>query len=376
MPSYSETPLTMTVAARGNQQNNRAYRFIDLFAGIGGLRLGFEDAGARCVFASEIDKYALLTYRDNFDHSHPVAGDIRAVPSSDVPEHDILLAGFPCQPFSVAGISKRNALGRPHGFACTTEGTLFYEVARLLRDHRPAAFVLENVKHLVRHDSGRTFHLIVEILSQELGYRVSWKVIDARHWVPQHRERVFVVGFRDDVEFDWGTLLIPGLPTPNLGDILHPEDGSGIVEAPYTDSHGRPSEKYILTDKLWQYLQNYAKKHQLRGNGFGFGLVGAKDVARTLSARYYKDGSEILIRRRNPIPRRLTPRECSRLMGFDRGRKHPFRIPVSDTRAYEQFGNAVVVPVVKAVASLVLRALAQNSKLMRSGFRRPVLTRT
>ena len=182
------------------------FRFIDLFAGIGGLRMGFEGIGGQCVFASEIDKYSIQTYVANFGHDHPILGDIRSIASKEVPGHDLLLAGFPCQPFSLAGISKRNALGRPHGFACLTEGTLFHEVARLLRSHRPEAFVLENVKHLVRHDKGRTFEVMQDVLAGELGYDVHWRVIDAKPWVPQHRERVFIVGFRNTVPFDWNRL--------------------------------------------------------------------------------------------------------------------------------------------------------------------------
>jgi DNA (cytosine-5)-methyltransferase 1 len=334
-----------------------SFRFVDLFAGIGGLRAGFESIGGRCVFTSEWDKYAQITYRANFGAEHPIAGDILQIPSEHIPPHEVLLAGFPCQPFSIAGVSKKNALGRPHGFACETQGTLFFEVARILKHHTPPAFLLENVKNLATHDGGRTFRTIMMVLRDELGYHVHAKVLDARGVVPQHRERIFIVGFRDHADFSWDDVELPDAEHgPRLRSILHPENGPQSAEPPYTDARGRVSRRYVLTDHLWTYLQAYAAKHRRKGNGFGFGLVGADDVARTLSARYYKDGSEILIRRRRGTPRRLTPRECARLMGFDRPGRTDFQIPVSDTQAYKQFGNSVVVPVVEAVAR-AMRAL-------------------
>ena len=334
------------------------FRFIDLFAGIGGLRRGFEGIGGRCVFTSEWDKYAQVTYKANYATEHAIAGDIVQISSDHIPEHDVLLAGFPCQPFSIAGVSKKNALGRPHGFACDTQGTLFFEVARILNHHRPKVFVLENVKNLATHDGGRTFKTIRRVLKDELGYQVSWKIIDSRSFVPQHRERVFIVGFRDHIDFSWDALELPDRTTgPRLGSILHPEDGREPPEPPYTDKRGRVSSKYTLSDHLWGYLQEYAAKHKKKGNGFGFGLVGPNDVARTLSARYYKDGSEILVRRDKGPPRRLTPRECARIMGFDRPGQPLFKIPVSDTQAYRQFGNSVVVPVVEAVARVIRPAI-------------------
>ena len=261
----------------------------------------------------------------------------------------MLLAGFPCQPFSIAGVSKKNALGRPHGFDCDTQGTLFFEVERILEAHRPRAFLLENVKNLQAHDRGRTFDVITRTLRDKLGYCVWHKVLNARPFVPQHRERIFIVGFREDVDFEWSDLSEPPRDHwPVLRSVLHAEDGLEREER-YLDQRGRVLNKYTLTDHLWRYLQAYAAKHRAKGNGFGFGLVGPEDIARTLSARYYKDGSEILIRRRRGNPRRLTPRECARLMGFDNGDRH-WKIPVSDTQAYRQFGNSVVVPVVEAVA--------------------------
>lgn len=333
----------------------KTFTFIDLFAGIGGLRLGFEASGGQCVFTSEWDTFAQLTYRANFGEAHPIAGDIRQIQSEVIPNHDVLLAGFPCQPFSLAGVSKKNALGRPHGFACEAQGTLFFDVARIIRDKRPKAFLLENVKNLRSHDKGRTWATIQHVLTEELGYHVYSGVLDAKGVVPQHRERIFIVGFRELTDFSFGDIELPRPEFgPKLGSILHGGDGAELAEPPYTDSRGRVSRKYALTDGLWKYLQDYASKHRNLGHGFGFGLVGPKDTARTLSARYYKDGSEILIKRKRGNPRRLTPRECARLMGFDRPNRPPFRIPVSDTRAYKQFGNAVVVPVVEAVARAML----------------------
>ncbi len=345
------------------QERKRSFRFIDLFAGIGGMRLGFEAAGGECVFTCEWNPEARKTYEANFPCNHPVSGDIRDVRSQDIPPYDVLVAGFPCQPFSIAGVSKKNALGRPHGFHCETQGTLFFEVARLLEAHKPPAFVLENVKNLVSHDRGNTFRVILKTLREELGYSVHFRVIDARRWVPQHRERIFIVGFRTENGFSFDDLEMP-VPSlgPVIGSILHPEDGSEPPEAPYTVGvTASVAEKYVLSARLWKYLQDYAARHKAKGNGFGFGLVGPGDVARTLSARYYKDGSEILVARKDSNPRRLTPRECARLMGFDRpGRPH-FRIPVSDTQAYKQFGNAVVVPVVETVANGILPYIERDS---------------
>ena len=335
-----------------------AFRFIDLFAGIGGIRRGFEPLGGKCVFTSEWDRWAKLTYTANHPHDdHEVAGDITKIEAQDIPEHDLLLAGFPCQPFSIAGVSKKNALGRAHGFADETQGTLFFDVVRIIKAHRPKAFLLENVKNLVNHDKGRTFRIILGAL-RELGYYVPTpRVIDAKGYLPQHRERILIAGFREECGFTFDDLEVPSpLNGPRLQTILHPEDGSEKgPDKHYTDAAGRVSGKYVLSDHLWRYLQDYAAKHRAAGNGFGFGLVGPGDVARTLSARYYKDGSEILIDRgegRNP--RRLTPRECARLMGFDKPGESTFKIPVSDTQAYKQFGNSVAVPVIEAVARHML----------------------
>jgi DNA (cytosine-5)-methyltransferase 1 len=346
-------------------QADTRFRFIDLFAGIGGLRRGFEDLGGKCVFTSEWDKYSQQTYLANFAPDHEVVGDITKVPVETIPPHDLLLAGFPCQPFSIAGVSKKNALNRPHGFADETQGTLFFNVAQIIRHHRPRAFLLENVKNLVNHDKGRTFEVIHRTLTAELGYQVHWKVINSKSFVPQQRERIFIVGFREANDFTFDDIDLPDpLNGPKLGSILHPEDGTEEIEAPYTRGNiGTVSAKYTLTDHLWGYLQGYAEKHRAAGNGFGFGLVGPDDVARTLSARYYKDGSEILVAQPGRNPRRLTPRECARLMGFDGPKGKDFIIPVSDTQAYRQFGNSVVVPVVRAVAEHMLPWLVDRAEL-------------
>ncbi len=335
--------------------------FIDLFAGIGGMRLGFEEIGAECVFTSEWDEYSQKTYRANFG-DEPIAGDITNVDAEDIPAHDILLAGFPCQPFSLAGVSKKNSLGRAHGFACESQGTLFFDVARIIEHHRPKAFVLENVKNLINHDRGRTFEVIRRTLVEELDYHVQWRVIDARCFVPQHRERIFIVGFERDCGFSFDDVTLPDKNTwPMLGDILHREDDSEVSEPPYTHPLlGFVDPRYTLSTKLWKYLQDYAAKHRAKGNGFGYGLFGPDDIARTLSARYHKDGSEILIRQGGlrSNPRRLTPREAARLMGFETADRH-WEIPVSDTRAYRQFGNAVVPQVVAAIAEAMEPALAE-----------------
>ena len=314
------------------------------------MRRPFEEIGGRCVFTSEWDRFCKETYTANFpepaDSDHVFAGDIRpfAAQPYRVPEHDVLLAGFPCQPFSIAGVSKKNALGRPHGFLCDTQGTLFYDLAKILAYRRPPAFLLENVRNLERHDGGRTFATIMHVLEKELRYRVYHRVISSASWVPQKRERIFIVGFRDHrVAFDFQEMAIPKSDGPTLGTILDDE----------------VNPKYTLTEHMWSYLRSYREKHRSAGNGFGYSLFGAEDVARTLSARYYKDGSEILIRQKGRRPRRLTPRECARLMGFDEPGGGSFRIPVSDTQAYRQFGNAVVVPVARAVAKFMRPCIAE-----------------
>lgn len=318
---------------------NEKVRAIDLFAGIGGIRLGFEQAfgdDVETVFVSEWNKFSNETYRANFGDVPPIVGDITKVDADDVPEHDVLLAGFPCQPFSIAGVSKKNSLGRATGFADETQGTLFFDVARIIDAKRPMAFLLENVKNLTSHDKGNTFRVIMSVLTEDLGYHVYWRIVDGKAWTPQHRERIYIVGFRDDVDFDWADLEVP-------------ESGGVFADVQEQDV----ADKYTLSDRLWSYLQVYADKHKARGNGFGYGLVGPDDTTRTISARYYKDGSEVLVKQLGKNPRRLTPRECARFQGFP----DSFVIPVSDTQAYRQFGNSVCVPAVAAVARLMKDAM-------------------
>ena len=352
-PRAAALKMLRALAGEGEQEQDSycRFNFIDLFAGIGGLRRGFDAIGGHCVFTSEWNKFAQQTYVANFRDNHPIAGDITKIETADIPDHDVLLAGFPCQPFSIAGVSKKNSLGRSHGFACEAQGTLFFDVARILRDKRPAAFMLENVKNLQSHDKGRTFDVIIRTLTEELGYKIFFRVIDAKHFLPQHRERIVIVGFRDAVPFTWDDLRLPEKGSSLLRDILHPENGTEKPETPYTvGPDGLVNDKYTLTPKLWQYLKDYAAKHKAAGNGFGYGLVTPNDIARTLSARYYKDGSEILVSRGGrKTPRRLTPRECARLMGYP----DDFKIPVSDTQAYKQFGNSVAVPVFHEVARIM-----------------------
>lgn len=315
----------------------KLFRFIDLFAGIGGFRIAFSDEGGECVMSSEWDKYAQLTYQANFGEKPE--GDITKIAEEDIPDHDILTAGFPCQPFSIAGVTKHNALGNQHGLLHATQGTLFFDVARIIREKRPRAFLLENVKNLKSHDKGKTFQVIRQTLESELGYHIYYKILDARNVVPQHRERIYIAGFREPTDFAFPTL--PDLH-PKFRDIL--EDNV--------------DEKYTLSDHLWSYLQDYAAKHRAKGNGFGYGLTDLDGISRTLSARYYKDGAEILIPQGNKNPRRLTPRECARLMGYP----DTYQIVCSNTRAYKQFGNSVVVPVVKYIAETIVQTLYSRTE--------------
>ncbi|WP_299773024.1 DNA (cytosine-5-)-methyltransferase [uncultured Pseudoteredinibacter sp.] len=354
-------PKESTVSAKFDQilnsianppkSTSSEFTFIDLFAGIGGIRRGFESIGGQCIFTSEWDKYSQKTYRANYPDHHPVVGDITKVDSALIPDHDVLLAGFPCQPFSLAGVSKKNSLGRAHGFECNTQGTLFFDVERIIEAKRPKAFLLENVKNLASHDKGKTFKIITQTLEKKLGYKIFHKVIDANGFVPQNRQRIFIVGFRDDVPFTWDSFLHPGKGAVTMKDILHPENGREGEEQPYTEgSKASVKKDFIISTKLWTYLKNYKKKHEEKGNGFGFGMVTGTDTCRTLSARYHKDGSEVLISRgRNKNPRRLTPRECARLMGYP----DALKIPVSNTQAYRQFGNSVVVPVIDEIARIM-----------------------
>ncbi len=324
---------------------NQKFKFIDLFAGIGGIRLAFQNLGGKCVFTSEWDTYSKKTYDANF--GEVPFGDITKINESEIPDHDILLGGFPCQPFSIAGVSKKNALGRAHGFLDETQGTLFFDVARIIKHKKPKAFMLENVKNLVSHDKGKTFTVIKETL-KELGYSIHFKVLDGQHFVPQHRERIIIVGFRTEIFNNEETFTFPKMGEKKfaLRDILEQE----------------VDPKYTLSDKLWNYLQEYAKKHKAKGNGFGFGLANLDGISRTMSARYYKDGAEILIPQEGKNPRRLTPRECARLQGFP----DSFIIPVSDNQAYKQFGNSVVTPLIQAVGKNIVKEILKINELKKS----------
>ena len=326
----------MYALLKADGSKDAKFTFIDLFAGIGGTRLAFEAAGGKCVFTSEWDRFSQKTYLANFGDMPE--GDITKIDPAQIPDHDVLVAGFPCQPFSIAGVSKKNSLGREHGFKDKTQGTLFFNIARILEAKHPSMFLLENVKNLRSHDKGNTIRVILGTLD-ELGYEVFDEIVDAKPFVPQHRERILMVGLSRKAFGNKPSFVFPKPPkkAPTLKTIL--ED--------------KVDRKYILTDHLWKYLQDYAEKHRLKGNGFGFGLVNGSSVTRTLSARYHKDGSEILVETHDGNPRRLTPRECARLMGFP----DSFRIPVSDTQAYRQFGNSVVVPAVEAVAKAMTGTL-------------------
>ena len=333
--------IMQSLSGQGPDRENDSakFTFIDLFAGIGGMRLAFENNGGECLYSNEWNKYCQQTYFANFREQPD--GDITKVDARIIPNHDILVAGFPCQPFSIAGVSKKLSLGRETGFEDKTQGTLFFDVCRIIKAKRPKAFMLENVKNLKSHDKGNTFKVIMEVL-EELDYEVFYEVLDGQNYVPQHRERILIVGFDrkrygHNVKFEFR--LNPVIPKPVMRDILE----------------NSPNEKYTLSDKLWTYLQNYAAKHKAAGNGFGYGIASPDGIARTLSARYHKDGSEILIAQEGKNPRRLTPRECARLQGFP----DTFKIVVSDTQAYQQFGNSVVVPLMTDVAKLIVQKIDQ-----------------
>ncbi len=346
----TESLVSMMARKQEPVHKDGKFTFIDLFAGIGGMRIAFTKQGGVCVFSSEWDKYAQKTYFDNFDVMPQ--GDITKIDAQEVPDHDILVAGFPCQPFSIAGVSKKNSLGRATGFQDKTQGTLFFDVCRILEAKRPKAFLLENVKNLKSHDHGNTWRVIQESLNQ-LDYEIFPQIIDGQGFVPQHRERIFIAGFDRrrygnfyDFQFDVDDQKPEKKPV--LRDILEPD----------------VNEKYTLSDKLWTFLQNYAAKHKAKGNGFGYGMPELDGVTRTLSARYYKDGSEILINQgKGKNPRRLTPRECARLQGYP----DSFKITVSDTRAYKQFGNSVVVPLVTAIAGKIVEKVEELDKKAEQG---------
>lgn len=316
------------------------FTFIDLFAGMGGFRLAMQAHGGKCVFSSEWNKYAQKTYLANFGEM-PFGDITKEVTKSYIPQNfDILCAGFPCQPFSIAGVSKKKSLGRETGFKDKTQGTLFFDVADIISRHRPKAFYLENVKNLMSHDKGNTFQIIKGAL-EELNYSLHYLVMDGQTYVPQHRERIMIVGFNRDIYHGEEQFAFPEQKqaTRSIKEILDPN----------------VDDKYTLSDKLWSYLQNYAEKHRAKGNGFGFGMVNLNGISRTLSARYYKDGSEILIPQGDGMnPRRLSPRECARLMGYPDN----YRLnQVSDVQAYRQCGNSVVVPLITAVSEQLVKTM-------------------
>ena len=319
---------------------NPKFTFIDLFAGMGGFRLAMQAQGGKCVFSSEWNAFSQKTYFANFGDM-PFGDITKEVTKSYIPEHfDVLCAGFPCQPFSIAGVSKKKRLGRETGFKDKTQGTLFFDVADIISRHRPKAFYLENVKNLTSHDKGNTFRVIRETL-EELNYSLHYQVMDGQTYVPQHRERIMIVGFDKERYHGNEKFEFPEQheATRSIKEILDPNI----------------DPKYTLSDKLWAYLQNYAEKHRAKGNGFGFGLVDLNGITRTLSARYYKDGSEILIPQEDgKNPRRLSPRECARLMGYP----DEYMIDrVSDVQAYRQCGNSVIVPLITAVSEQIIKTM-------------------
>ena len=316
-----------------NNENGR-YRMIDLFAGIGGTRLGFHQTGAvNIVFSSEWDKFAQKTYHANYGEM-PV-GDITKISEKDIPDHEILVGGFPCVAFSQAGLKR--------GFE-DTRGTLFFDIARIIKEKRPKAFLLENVKNLLGHDNGKTFSVIRTTL-EEMNYAVYYKVFAAKDFgVPQNRERIYIVGFNKDTVPNFADFEFPEPP-------MLPTSVGSILEK-------RVDDKYTLSDALWQGHQRRKVENAAAGKGFGYGLFNSKSpYTNTISARYYKDGSEILIEQKGKNPRKITPREASRLQGFP----EEFIIPVSDTQAYKQFGNSVAVPVVHSIAENIV-AILDNTK--------------
>jgi DNA (cytosine-5)-methyltransferase 1 len=326
------------------------FSFIDLFAGIGGFHLGLEKIGGQCVYANEWDKHSASTYKSWYPNTPVDSRDIRKIDiSRDIPRHDVLAGGFPCQPFSLAGVSKKNSMGLQHGFDDLKQGNLFLHICKIIKVHQPKVVFLENVKNLVSHDRGLTWKTIEKKLNN-LGYKIHWKIIDAKSWVPQHRERIFIVAFRQK---SFTKKEIESFRFPKINK-------QGPVLRDVLDL--KPIKKYMLTDNLWKYLVAYANKHKSLGNGFGFTLASPDGQSRTLSARYYKDGSEILIKEKGwRNPRRISPGEAARLMGFDDtwGTKFGKGFPqvVSDTQAYKQFGNAVCPHVVQAVGSEITKVL-------------------
>lgn len=323
---------------------NPKFTFIDLFAGIGGFRIAMQRNQGECVFSSEWDKMAQRTYYANFGEIP--FGDITKQETKEwIPKKfDLLCGGFPCQPFSIAGVSKKNSLGRKHGFEDERQGNLFFHIAEIIDKHRPKAFFLENVKNLVSHDKGNTFKVIKETLL-DLGYSFHYKVLNGKHFVPQNRERTFMVGFDSEI-FDYKEQFkFPDMPDLKI-------TVKEILEK-------KVDPKYTLTNHLWKYLQDYSIKHKEKGNGFGFGLVDLNGTTRTMSARYYKDGSEILIPQKNKNPRRLSIRESARLQGYP---DHFIVDAVSMNQGYKQFGNSVVVPLIESIGEKISEVLETKRK--------------
>lgn len=324
------------------------FTFIDLFAGIGGFRQAFQRAGGKCVFSCEWDKYAKATYEANYGETP--YGDIRKIDKSEIPDHDVLCAGFPCQPFSLAGVSKKNYLGQKHGFEDETQGTLFFEIAEILRIKRPKAFMLENVKNLLSHDKGKTFNIIQRILGNDLGYGFQWKIVDGARWVPQHRERLFIVGYDPrQVRVHSSEIHIPEHP------------GSEYQYPPLSSIIEKKLHGYTIGPGTWRTLQRHKDNHAAKGNGFSYRLhkfpIPDGEITRTISARYHKDGAEVLIDQNEDRPRRLSVEEAMKLQGFDPSR---FQFPVSKTQAYKQIGNSVVIPAVHAAAAEIAKILMQR----------------
>ena len=304
------------------------FTFIDLFAGIGGIRLGFESIGGECIFSSEWDKYCQKTYQENFKEIPH--GDITKIKPYELPSFNLLLAGFPCQPFSMAG--------RKLGFE-DARGTLFFDIAQKIEFHKPEVVFLENVKNIESHDKGKTFKIIINTL-EDLGYKIFHKVLNAKDFgVPQNRERIYIIGFKGNADFEFP---VPPKQKTRVGDILEKN----------------VDPKYTISDRLWAGHQRRKREHREKGNGFGYSLFTEDSLyTSTISARYYKDGSEILIAQKGKNPRKITPREAARLQGFPEW----FQTPVSDVQAYKQFGNSVSIPVIEALAKKIKEVMCKNT---------------
>lgn len=327
------------------------FKFIDLFAGIGGFRLAFQKNGGKCVFSSEWNEFAQKTYEANY--GEVPYGDIHAIDKQAIPFFDVLCAGFPCQPFSLAGVSKKNSLGRAHGFADQAQGTLFFEIAELLKLKRPPAFMLENVKNLEAHDGGKTFEVIRRTLENELGYIVNWKIVDGSKWVPQHRERIFIVGYNPDlINITKEEIIIPSEPEPGFKR----KELKSIIRSDVTDC--------TLGPGTWASLERHKKHHEEAGHGFGYGLhtlpIKDGEITRTISARYSKDGAEILIEQPGNRPRHLTVGEAMQLQGYD---PEKFVFPVSNSQAFKQIGNSVVWPAISSCAAQIAIVLKERRKV-------------